>query len=115
MAKRETDHVHCRQGLSPDSVNIGEGVGSGNLPVGVGIIDNRGKEVERLDQYLPVSQTVEPGISKRNILREQVRVVKFWYLPQDLGQGLRTYLGSSTGGSGQTGQARRLAVHNFTQ
>jgi len=66
------------------------------LAEGKGIVDHRRKEVDRLHQRPLLVDAEDTGIGKRDVLREQTGIVKFWYLTQYLGQGLGADLSGST-------------------
>ena len=59
----ECDQVHRRQGLAAHRVDVGEGVGGGDLPEAVRIVHYRGEEVSRLQQQTAAANGMYPASS----------------------------------------------------
>ena len=59
---RITDYVHGQQWMATHGIDITQGIGRRNRSICVGIIHNRCKEVNRLNQQQVVTQLVNAGV-----------------------------------------------------
>ena len=57
--------IHGEQRPAPHGVDVREGVGHGDGPELIGIVDDGGKEIHRLDQGQLRGQTIDPGVVRR--------------------------------------------------
>jgi len=58
----EADDIQGKQRRGPHGVNIGEGIGRGDLAELVGIVDDGGEEIDALDENPAVGQAVRSGV-----------------------------------------------------
>jgi len=61
----KADDIHGQQRPAPHGVDVREGVGRGDGPELIGIVDDGGKEIYRLDQGQLRGQTIDPGVVRR--------------------------------------------------
>ena len=62
LRERERDHIQRTHRLAAHRVDVGERVGSGDPPEVERIIDDRGEEVDRVDQREVLPQPVDPRV-----------------------------------------------------
>lgn len=96
---RHPDDVHGRDGAPTHGVDIGKGVGGRDLTVEVGVVDDGGEEVQRLNQGRGVVELVDSGIIRSGGANEKVLVGVLAEPTQDLREVfLRKFGGSSCAG-----------------
>ena len=74
------------QGSAPHRVDVGEGVGGGDRPEGLGIVHHRGEEIHRLHEGGPRVETEHPGVVPGRVVHQDPRVVVRRQSAQDLGE-----------------------------
>ena len=55
----EADKIQCRFDLTAHGVDIAQGIGCGDLPEGIGVIDHRREEIHRLHQSNVLGDAVD--------------------------------------------------------
>ena len=103
-ADGEADDVQCQQGPGTHGVDIAEGVGGGDLPERKRVVDYGREEVYGLDESEVVVEAVDCGVVRGADPDEQVRIVDWGQMAQDLRQVVRTELGGSASAIGQLGK-----------
>ena len=98
-----------KQGPSAHCVHIAERVGGRDCPKRECVVDDRGKEVHRLNERRFIIQPVDGGIVRGVDADEQVGVTYRWNLPQHLRQVAWTELAGSARAVGQ-GRKPKLVV-----
>jgi hypothetical protein len=78
-------------------VDIGQGVGGGDLPEGVGVVDDGGEEVDGLDDGQIVAETIDARVLVPLETDDEVGVLNDGKPLQGFAQVLRTDLARSTG------------------
>ena len=73
-ALREADKVQCSLHLASHGIDITQGIGSGDLPEGIGVVHHRRKKVHRLHQRNIICYAVHGGIIPAVVAHQQVRV-----------------------------------------
>ena len=96
LTRREADDVERRQRFATHRVDVGQRVRRSNLPEEVGIVDDRGEEVDRLDQREIVGQRKDPRIVEGLAPDNEARIRSNGDSFQRARQVTRTQLGGST-------------------
>ncbi len=94
-------------------VDVAQAVGGGDGAVGVGVVDDRGEEVDRHHQRQLVAQPVDRGVVRALQPHQEVRVGTsglFDEWTQDLLQDAGGQLAGSAGAGGEARQADALAI-----
>ncbi len=110
---RKTEDIHGSNRLTTHRVDVGKRVGSGYLPEQIGIIEDRGKEIECLHQGESFRETVDSGIISRGKADQKICVDGNAEATQDLRELGGPNLRCSTGAANQMGQAWTL-IYQFT-
>ena len=99
LVGRHCDDVHRGDRLAPHRVNIRERIGSRDLAEEVGVVDNRGKKIERLHERDFLVDFINRGIIRARGTNEEIRIGKGLEATQDLREfGLAELRGSSAAG-----------------
>ena len=77
-------------------VDVAQGVGGGNLAIGIRVVDNRREEVHRLDERRPTRPCVHARIVGRAEIKQDPRILLSRYAAQDLGELARGEFARST-------------------
>ena len=83
--------------LAAHSPDIAERVGCRNLSEHIGIIHDRSKEVHRLDHGNLIRNLIDSRVIGGLNPHDQIIIMEFWQLAQNLGKGLGTNLSCSSG------------------
>lgn len=102
---RHRDDIHRGDGPSTHGVDVGERVGSRDLPEEIGIIDDGGEEIEGLDQGQIRSNPVNGGIVGTGGSDEEIGVLNIGEATQDLREFGLAELGGSPSAGRHFGQA----------
>jgi hypothetical protein len=105
---READEVHGGDGRAAHRVDIRERIGRRDLPVNVGVIDDGGEEVQRLNQRDVWGNTVDARVVVRFGADEQVGVAGLGEEAQNLSNTARRQFPRSPRTGGEIGQSRHL-------
>ena len=70
----EADKIQCRFDLTAHGVDIAQGIGRGNLPEGIGVIDHRREEIHRLHQGNVLGDAVDGSIVPAVVANQKVGV-----------------------------------------
>lgn len=100
----EADDVQSEQGASALGVDIAEGVGGGDGPEAIGVVDDRRDEVRGGDEGGAVGKPVGGGVLGALRGQKDVGVSYGRQEAQNLRKVLRTYFGGSAGTVGEGGQ-----------
>jgi hypothetical protein len=105
---RHHEQVERQEGLGAHRVQIGKGIGGGDLAEVEGVIDNRGEEIGRDDERPARIQPPDGGVIRRAEPDQQVGIrlllKEIPQRPQNLRQRLRAQFGRSTGAGRHAGQ-----------
>ena len=86
----EADKIQCRFDLTAHSVDIAQGIGRGDLPEGIGVIDHRREEIHRLHQGNILGNAVDGSIVPAVVANQKVGV---FFAPGQLFQNAAQYTG----------------------
>ena len=105
----EGGDVEGEEDASAHGVDVGHGVGGGDRAELVGVVDERGEEVEGLDERAIVIDRVDGGVVGARESDEQLGVLGGRELgtemAQHVSQALGAELGASTAAAGEVGEA----------
>ena len=89
--------VHGGDGATAHGVDVGEGIGGGDLAVEIGVVDDGGEEVECLNERGIIGDTVDGGVIGAGGTDEEIWVGEVGEATQDLREfGLAELRGSSS-------------------
>ena len=117
--RRNSHDVERGDRTSAHREDVGERVGRGDLAVGEWIVDDRGKEIDRLHEGAIAIETENARVVGRWGTDEHVAVCDTAGADAKLAQGLLAQLGSSAGAGRERGQfadlLARHAVHLLSE
>jgi hypothetical protein len=93
---REANQIHCDGRVTAHSVDIAEGVGSGNLTEEIWVVNHWREEVNSLYNTKVITEFINQRIIGSIEADNQVWVIEFWKLSQNIGKDLRSDFGCST-------------------
>lgn len=100
----DADDVHGGDGASAHGVDVGEGIGGGDLAVEIGVVHDGGEKIEGLDEGALVIEAIDGGVVGGGGTDEEIGVVDLGEAAQNLREfGLADFGGSSSAG-GQGGE-----------
>ena len=108
VLERDADDVHGGDRAAAHGVDVGERVGGRDLPVEVGVVDDRREEVDGLDEGAVGVEPVDGGVVGGGGSDEEVVIRKLREVAQDLREGGLPELGGSSGAGGQGGELADL-------
>ena len=97
---RKSCDVQASNWTAANCVHITDGVGDCDSTVVIRVVDDRRKEIERLDHRQVVGEPIYGGVVRRRDPYKQVRMGDRRQLAQDLSQVVWTKFGGSTGATG---------------
>ena len=103
----EADEIQCRFDLTAHGVDIAQGIGRGNLPEGIGVIDHRREEIHRLHQSNVLGNAVDGSIVPAVVANQKVGV---FFAPGQLFQNAAQYPGPQLGGASAAGAENNGAL-----
>jgi hypothetical protein len=103
------DEVESGERLASHGVDVAEGIGGGDLAIDKGLVDDRRKEVDGLNERNLIGEAVDARVVVRFGADEKVRVVERRQVAQDLRDPLGGQLARSTGARSVIDQAFFLA------
>jgi hypothetical protein len=111
---REPDDIHGRERPAAHGVHIAEGVGRGDLPETVWVVDDGREKIQGLNQGQIVPNFIDTGIVRGFPPDQEVGTGFQGQVGQDLLQVARTQFGGSAGGPGGVDEIDCfLVVHMF--
>ena len=92
----KANNIHRSQGFAAHGVDIVERVSRGDLTECIGIVNNRGKKIDRLDKSKIGGKFIHSGIFRMLDSGKQIRIRNQRQIAQYFGKVTRTYLTGST-------------------
>ena len=92
----EADKIQCRFDLTAHGVDIAQGIGRGNLPKGIGVINHRREEIHRLHQGNVLGNAVDGSIVPAVVANQKVGV---FFAPGQLFQNMAQHSRAELGGT----------------
>jgi len=105
LVKGDPHDIHGGDGSPPHGIHVGKGVGGGDLPVSVGVVDDRGEEIHRLDQGAGGIEAEHGRIIGGGSSDEKVVMPDLGESAQDLREIGLAEFGGSAGAGGQVRKA----------
>ena len=96
QAVRKAYNIECHSRFATHRPDITQRIGCCDLSEHIWIIHDRCKEVYRLDHGNVVCYFINSGVIRSLYSNQQIIILEFWQLTQNLSKGLRTYLSCST-------------------
>src|SRR5688572_9163447 len=94
----KTDEIQTGLGLAAHSVDVAERIRRRDLPKGIGVIDNRGEEIDGVDDGKVRSQAKYSRVVRRLRPDQHIDVVELWQIVQNLHEVGGAELSGSTRG-----------------
>jgi hypothetical protein len=104
----KSDDAERRQRLAAHGVHVGERIRRGNLPELVRVVDDRGKEVDGLDEGQTIGQPKDSRVIEGLSTNENSGIGSRVQRRESAGQVTRTQLGGSTRAAGELSQSKCL-------
>jgi hypothetical protein len=105
---RPADDVQRRHRLTTHRVDVGQRVGRGDLAEAKGIVDDRGEEIDGLNEGQIIGQRKNPGVIEGLETDDEPRIRAPWQAAQGTREVARTQLGGSTRAAGKRRETKEL-------
>ena len=94
----EAHEIQAGHRPASHGVHVAEGVGGGDLPEQIGIVDRRRDEIRRHHQGDVIAESVDAGVIAGLVADEEIRILLLRQLRQQLGEPDRAHFGRSAAG-----------------